>query len=320
MSRKRGAKTMKYVVRWNRIYTCQTEVEAESEDKAIAVALDDPNDEIHQNASCQFVETEHYEADETNNEFICGACARSDHDEVPVHSAECDKCELCVGCCPHPDEKRDSQCGNCDSIWTCDELNKTKDLNQRLTPGDLVPSGECPDCGALCYLLSEIDEDALTADQVYESLEAAIDCENEDVQRSITREYKKQIRMRCEADKGPAVSENLFDPLTLPSEYLFTMDQKAQLTAFAKGIIEGMMEFRYGDSAASVDHWFQLGTIGDVHLCDDEEEQTIQAWACRLKFNTEGQVTGTDASRSVRLDLGANSRFGAKQRPEDKKG
>lgn len=47
-------------------------------------------------------------------------------------------------------------CDNCG--WTghtgelrCD-LTTTPDLNVRLTPGSIVPAGECPECGCFAYL------------------------------------------------------------------------------------------------------------------------------------------------------------------------
>jgi len=43
------------------------------------------------------------------------------------------------------------KCQNCDGIYTADELKDIKDLEQRISPGEIVPSGECPDCGALCH-------------------------------------------------------------------------------------------------------------------------------------------------------------------------
>src|SRR5437764_868308 len=45
-----------------------------------------------------------------------------------------------------------SVCDNCDSVWSEDELDKIRDLGQRVQPGGVMPSGDCPDCGALCYL------------------------------------------------------------------------------------------------------------------------------------------------------------------------
>ena len=46
-----------------------------------------------------------------------------------------------------------SKCDNCN--WTgepaIDSIAAIPDLYSRLDPGGIVPSGECPECGCLCY-------------------------------------------------------------------------------------------------------------------------------------------------------------------------
>lgn len=42
-------------------------------------------------------------------------------------------------------------CDNCGKVHTEDELNEVKDYFARVDPGGTVPSGECADCGCLCY-------------------------------------------------------------------------------------------------------------------------------------------------------------------------
>jgi hypothetical protein len=57
-----------------------------------------------------------------------------------------------------------SECGNCE--WKgrpTIELQAVPDLAQRLDPGSVVPSGECPKCGALCYLQKPRGNAALPA-------------------------------------------------------------------------------------------------------------------------------------------------------------
>lgn len=47
-----------------------------------------------------------------------------------------------------------SKCGNCKTVSPNTEivpLEETKGLGERLDPGSIVPSGECAECGALCY-------------------------------------------------------------------------------------------------------------------------------------------------------------------------
>jgi len=43
------------------------------------------------------------------------------------------------------------RCDNCGVEWDLEDLQPIKDLHQRVDPGGVMPSGECPDCGALCY-------------------------------------------------------------------------------------------------------------------------------------------------------------------------
>ena len=56
------------------------------------------------------------------------------------------------------------QCQACDTLWTEEQitpLEEVKDLLLRIDPGEVVPSGECPDpdCGALTHLTGRDGED-----------------------------------------------------------------------------------------------------------------------------------------------------------------
>ncbi len=52
-----------------------------------------------------------------------------------------------------PDGKEASECGNCHWYGVPDiGLAHITDLLERIEPGGELPSGECPECGALCYL------------------------------------------------------------------------------------------------------------------------------------------------------------------------
>jgi len=42
-------------------------------------------------------------------------------------------------------------CDNCGKSFGEKKLKEIKDFLQRVEPGGIVPSGECPECGALCY-------------------------------------------------------------------------------------------------------------------------------------------------------------------------
>lgn len=43
------------------------------------------------------------------------------------------------------------RCDNCCKVHSDETLVDAKDLSMRTEPGGVIPSGECSDCGALCY-------------------------------------------------------------------------------------------------------------------------------------------------------------------------
>lgn len=46
---------------------------------------------------------------------------------------------------------RVSECQNCQMVWADKVLKDVRDLTQRVAPGEPMPSGECPSCGAVCH-------------------------------------------------------------------------------------------------------------------------------------------------------------------------
>jgi hypothetical protein len=46
---------------------------------------------------------------------------------------------------------QDQECDNCGMSWSKNQLKDIRDYNVRVSPGEIVPSGECPECGALCH-------------------------------------------------------------------------------------------------------------------------------------------------------------------------
>jgi hypothetical protein len=51
-----------------------------------------------------------------------------------------------------------NKCQNCDREWPDSMLiTPIPDLEQRAAPGEIMPSGECPACGAVCHLIDEED-------------------------------------------------------------------------------------------------------------------------------------------------------------------
>ena len=55
------------------------------------------------------------------------------------------------------------RCDNCGEIWKADELEGIENLDNRVDPGSIVPSGECPECGALCYPVETDSSEVLNA-------------------------------------------------------------------------------------------------------------------------------------------------------------
>lgn len=49
-----------------------------------------------------------------------------------------------------------SRCDNCGKVHNAHTMNEIADLLERMDQNGPMPSGECPDCGALCY---EIEKD-----------------------------------------------------------------------------------------------------------------------------------------------------------------
>lgn len=43
-------------------------------------------------------------------------------------------------------------CADCAKLWHTDQLEEiTHGIWERCQPGEIMPSGECPECGALCH-------------------------------------------------------------------------------------------------------------------------------------------------------------------------
>jgi hypothetical protein len=54
-------------------------------------------------------------------------------------------------------EGQKHKCDNCYKIWGDDGIDIVVDMELRVDAGCEVPSGQCPDCGCLCYLVKEED-------------------------------------------------------------------------------------------------------------------------------------------------------------------
>ena len=52
----------------------------------------------------------------------------------------------------HVDDGDPCHCDNCDWDGIAVQVDPITDVEQRLTPGETVPVGQCPECGALAYV------------------------------------------------------------------------------------------------------------------------------------------------------------------------
>ncbi len=50
----------------------------------------------------------------------------------------------------------DYRCQDCEQEWGLDELHEVRHLSQRVEIGEVMPAGQCPDCGALCHETSTL--------------------------------------------------------------------------------------------------------------------------------------------------------------------
>ncbi len=47
-------------------------------------------------------------------------------------------------------QEEKSRCRDCGKVWVDDALDLIEDISLRVEAGEPMPSGQCPDCGALC--------------------------------------------------------------------------------------------------------------------------------------------------------------------------
>jgi len=58
------------------------------------------------------------------------------------------------------DETLPVKCDDCDWTGTAGQTEMISDIQERLTPGGVVPAGQCPECGALAYPIQDGKEAA----------------------------------------------------------------------------------------------------------------------------------------------------------------
>ncbi len=56
------------------------------------------------------------------------------------------------------------RCDNCDWTGTSKDLNEwISDIQERIYPGEIVPAGECPECGACAHVVKALDDSIVEA-------------------------------------------------------------------------------------------------------------------------------------------------------------
>jgi hypothetical protein len=58
-------------------------------------------------------------------------------------------------------------CDNCGVDWAADDLHEVKRYSLRVDRDGPAPSGECPDCGALCYPAERAQKEARRKDDAF---------------------------------------------------------------------------------------------------------------------------------------------------------
>lgn len=71
---------------------------------------------------------------------------------VPLEQEELDKV---IEADDDSDDGGDFECQCCGRLWHEENLNPVQDLLQRVDPGEPLPAGECPVCGAVCHQIEE---------------------------------------------------------------------------------------------------------------------------------------------------------------------
>lgn len=181
---------------------------------------------------------------------------------------------------------------------------------------DRAECGGCEFCVNCCTHRKTSDEDDMrdkvTIDQVYESLEAAIDAACDlDIRNAISAEYRKQIRQRYESDKTSerAPRPNIAEPIKDgEGSHLFTVLEIYEMKTWANGYLKAVdtyVEIKNYAEDDWVEYKLPSGEIADVQFSRNDDEQSpsykmIEAFAYRTKADGEGNRT-TDTDDCVRL-------------------
>ncbi len=101
------------------------------------------------------------------------------------HTAEC-TCEKPQRC----------ECGDCDWEGTTNdlELSDIQDIFERIDPGSEVPAGECPECGALAYVLAQDNHYNSGERKLVELIARIADCQNYTASGPVSAEFGKLLK------------------------------------------------------------------------------------------------------------------------------
>ncbi len=64
------------------------------------------------------------------------------------------------------DDTHPVHCQNCEWTGPANKTEAVSDLSQRVEVGEPMPTGECPECGALCQYDDESRADLVTSEDV----------------------------------------------------------------------------------------------------------------------------------------------------------
>lgn len=94
------------------------------------------------------------------NYYECDDCGEQWEDEWDSTCDDpCPKCEV-----PYSPMRSENvsagdyaKCDNCGQCWRDDALDEIDRLVERVSPGEPMPAGQCPDCTSLCHLIEQGD-------------------------------------------------------------------------------------------------------------------------------------------------------------------
>lgn len=74
-----------------------------------------------------------------------------------------------------------SRCADCGGVFESDKLDEIRHATLRVEPGDETPSGQCPKCGALCFLIEPEDDVAQLASDMTVLADLLVEASSADI-------------------------------------------------------------------------------------------------------------------------------------------